>query len=263
MASRTPWTAPPRTVRPWTAGRALLQHHRRHLLDRPERLWERLRGLVDQNTEGSGWTLAFVVSNDGTATWTWDDRALFSSDTTLVGSLSDRSSDLKSPAHHDLPFTDLLFVHAPSGTTAEYESVGDGTQDFGTFIDDFDTPNCDFDMDGDGYPLTGGTLTLGGNLCDTDLYFNLGDHEATLAYCQDLGATWNHATFGPAWSHGNNDGCPFDDPSSGALGPGNECPSCTAGTASNELSGLGFAQTLGLNTGTSGTGANHMAVYVR
>ena len=84
-----------------------------------------------------------------------------------------------------------------------------------------------------------------------------------MASCQSFAATWNHATFGPAWSMGNNNGCPFDDPSVGALGPGFECPSCTAGSSETEMPYLGFASTLGLNTGSSGSGANSMRVYVR
>ena len=217
----------------------------------------------DLNTEGGGWTLAWVVSDDGTATWTWDDRELMSTDSSTFGSVSDRSSDMKSMAAHEVVFEDMLFVHNPSGVTAEYDAVGDGTMDLGSHIDSLAAPNCDYAMAGNGHALTGGTLTLGGNMCDTDLYFNLGDHESSLSYCLDLSSAWNHATFGPAWSHGNNNGCPFDDPSSHALGPANECGSCGSGTDTSESRGLGFASTLGLNTGSAGSGANHMWVYVR
>ncbi len=217
----------------------------------------------DQSTEGGGWTLAYVVSNDGQDSWTWQDRDLLGADPTLFGSLSARDQDLKSPAHHDLLFFDLLFVHSPSGVTAEYEGVGDGTQDLGSYIDAIPAPLCDASMAGNGAPLTGGSLTLGGNMCDTDLYFNLGDHESGLAYCLDLSVSYNHATYGPVWSLGNNNGCPFDDPSGSALGPQNPCASCTAGTELDEGAGLGFAGTLGLNTGTAGSGQNRMSVYIR
>ncbi|HCH62475.1 MAG TPA: hypothetical protein DFR83_06715, partial [Deltaproteobacteria bacterium] len=217
----------------------------------------------DLNTEGGGWTLAWVVSDDGNDTWTWDDRLVMSVDTYTFGSVSDRTSDYKSMAAHELPFDDLLFVHAPSGVTAEYEGVGDGTMDFGSHIDSLAAPNCDFAMAGNGHPLTGGTLTLGGNMCDTDLYFNLGDHESDLAYCNSLSGTWNHATYGPAWSHGNNNGCPFDDPSSHALGPANPCPSCGSAVSTVESTGMGFASTQGFNTGSTGSATNYMWVYVR
>ena len=65
------------------------------------------------------------------------------------------------------------------------------------------------------------------------------------------------------WSHGFNNGCPFDDPSSGGLGPQNQCGACSSTTPATENTRLGFAQTLGLNTGTSGTGQNTMRIYVR
>lgn len=217
----------------------------------------------DLNTEGGGWTLAWVVSDDGTNTWTWDDRLLMSVDTNTFGSLSDRTADFKSMAAHEVQFEDLLFVHAPSNVTAEYAGVGDGTMDLGSHIDSIGELNCDYAMAGNGHPLTGGTLTLGGNMCDTDLYFNLGDHEIDLAYCLDYSGSWNHATYGPVWSHGNNNGCPFDDPSSHALGPASPCPSCTPGANSTEGTGMGFASTQGFNSGATGSRANYMQVYVR
>jgi hypothetical protein len=217
----------------------------------------------DQTTEGGGWTLAWVVSDDGQNTWTWTDRLLMSTDTSAIGSVADRTTDFKSMAAHEVLFEDLLFVHAPSGVTAEYDAVGDGTMDFGSHIDSLATLSCDFSMAGNGHPLTGGTLTLGGNLCDTDLYFNLGDHESDLAYCLNLSASYNHATYGPAWSHGNNNGCPFDDPSTHALGPANPCASCGSTTDTTESRGLGFASTLGLNTGSAGSATNRMSVFVR
>lgn len=217
----------------------------------------------DLTTEGGGWTLAMVMADDGQATWTWDDRLVMSSDTTLVGSVGNLTQDMKSQAHHDILFEDILFVHSPSGTTAEYAAVGDGTQDLGSFIDAVPSPNCDLAMAGNGYPLTGGTFVLGGNLCDTDLYFSVGDHESGVATCANLSATYNHASYGPVWSMGNNNGCPFDDPSGGGIGPQNECGLCSSGTSAAESVSLGFAATLGLNTGKRGSGQNTMRVYVR
>ena len=118
-------------------------------------------------------------------------------------------------------------------------------------------------MAGNSHELTGGTLALGGNLCDTDLYFNLGDHESGEYYCLDLNSSWNHATYGPVWSMGNNDGCPFDDPSGGAFGPTNPCPSCAAGTELVEAGVRGYGSTLGLNLGAAEAAENYLQMYVR
>ena len=115
----------------------------------------------DQTAEGGGWTLAAVVSDDGTNTWTWNDRTLWSTDSTLVGSLLDLTSDFKSEALHDLPFTDLLFVHLPSGITAEYEGVDSGIQDFASYMAGINAPACNSSMGGNGHALTGGSLVLG------------------------------------------------------------------------------------------------------
>ena len=193
-----------------------------------------------------------MVSDDGTNTWTWDDRLLMSVDTNTFCSLSDRTADFKSMAAHEVQFEDLLFVHAPSNVTAEYAGVGDGTMDLGSHIDSIGELNCDYAMAGNGHPLTGGTLTLGGNMCDTDLYFNLGDHEIDLAYCLDYSGSWNHATYGPVWSHGNNNGCPFDDPSAHAL-PCQSLPIVHPGANSTEGSGMGFVSTQGFNSGATGS----------
>lgn len=217
----------------------------------------------DQTTEGGGWTLAVVVSDDSTSTWTWNDRTLWTTDSTLVGSLSDLTSDFKSEALHDLPFTDLLFVHLPSGITAEYEGVDSGIQDFASYMASISGPVCNSSLAGNGHVQTGGSLGLGGNLCDTDLYFHLGDHESTVSYCQDVTASYNHASYGPMWSVGNNDGCPFDDPAFAALGPLSQCGNCTTGSDSTEQGYLGYAATLGLNSGTQGTGVNRMQIFVR
>ncbi len=217
----------------------------------------------DLTLEDGGWTLALTTSDDAVATWTWTQRLLMSSDTTLVGDVSLSNEDFKSQAHHDIYFFDLLFVHQPSGITAEYEVVSDGSVALADFIGAIDSPNCDLAMAGNSHELSGGSLTLGGNMCDTDLYFNLGDHESGEAYCLDLNSTWNHATYGPVWSMGNNNGCPFDDPSGGGFGPTNPCPSCDAGTEDTENTNRGYAGTLGLNTGIAEEAENYMQMYVR
>src|SRR5690606_22548658 len=101
------------------------------------------------------------------------------------------------------------------------------------------------------------------SLCDTDLYFNLGDHESGEAICRDPRAGFNHSTVGPVWSAGFNSGCPFDDPSATALGPQEQCASCEPGSSATEQLAVGFGGPLGLNTGARGTGANHMQMLVR
>ena len=216
----------------------------------------------DMDRQGGGWTLLMVSSDDGQHTWTMDARTRMTTDTAPIGALDEIHRDFKSPAYHALRFRDLLFVHAPSGITAEYAGVDDGTRDLGSFIAGIPFPVCDEALGGNGHPLTGGTLTQG-TLCDTDLYFNVGDHESTEATCNNLAAANNHAAFGPVWSRANNNGCPFDDPDRVALGPQNQCGQCAAGTSASERFALGFGSALGLNTGARNTGANHMQILAR
>jgi hypothetical protein len=115
--------------------------------------------------------------------------------------------------------------------------------------------------------MTAGTLMagdglMGAVLCDTDLYMNLGDHDGTIDDC--LGSlNYATATFGLAWNVGGNNGCNFDDPPVASLGPTSQCGFCAPGTDQLEEAGYGFGAVLGLNTGTIGTGENHIAVFIR
>jgi hypothetical protein len=211
----------------------------------------------DMEREGGGWTLVMVSSDDGQNTWTMDARTRMTTDTAPIGTLDAIQRDFKSPAYHALRFRDLLFVHAPSGVTAEYEGVDSGTRDLGSFLASIAYPVCDLTLAGNGHALTGGTLTQGG-LCDTDLYFNLGDHESGEATCRVPGSASTNTAFGPSWSWNNNNGCPFDDPSLAALGPEDRAES-----AATEQFAVGFGGPLGLNIGARGTGANHMQMLVR
>lgn len=103
--------------------------------------------------------------------------------------------------------------------------------------------------------MEAGNLTRTGDLSDTRLYFNVVD-------CDGNG---DHS-YGPTWAAKNNDSCYFDDPGLYALG-------ANAGRASIEMNynhsstfgvtGLGFGFATRINTGTAGTGANHMKIYVR
>ncbi|MCG8423519.1 MAG: calcium-binding protein [Proteobacteria bacterium] len=217
----------------------------------------------DMGREGGGWTLVLVSSDDGQATWTMDNRTLMTTDTRPIGSLDAHNRDFKSPAYHALLFRDVLFVHQPSGLTAEYEGVGDGTQSFDRFLGAIPYPVCDLSQADDGHPQTGGTLVLTEPLCDTDLYFNLGDHESAAVDCNDLSAAYNNATFGPTWSRGNNYGCPFDDPSSSGLGPNNQCGQCPTGTSAQEANTRGFGTILGLDTGMPGMAENLVQLFIR
>lgn len=211
----------------------------------------------DMAREGGGWTLVMVSSDDGQNTWTMDTRTRMTTDTAPIGSLDGIERDFKSPAYHALRFRDLLFVHAPSGITAEYEGMDDGTRDLGSFIAGIAYPVCSLALAGNGHALTGGTL-MQGSLCDTDLYFNLGDHESGEATCRVPGSASTNTAFGPGWSWNNNNGCPFDDPSFAALGPEDRAES-----AATEQFAVGFGGPLGLNVGARGTGANHMQMLVR
>ena len=215
---------------------------------------------------GGGWTLVFVASDDDVDTWTWNNRAKMASDPEPVGTLASRNLDFMSRAYRDLPFTDLLFIHQPSNVWANYDNVGDGSKSIATFIADIgNDPVCDYNMAGAGFPLAmGSTLTGSGELCmDTDLYFNLGDHESSLTECQDFGSNGNAAAFGPVWNADNGSGCPFDDPAEFGLGPHGPCGVCPDEFAATEFDYLGYASALNLNTGTKKVGQNYIQMYVR
>lgn len=217
----------------------------------------------DMTHDGGGWTLLLVSSDDGQDTWTYENRELLTTNEQLVGALSQREQDFKSPAYHTLPFRDALFVHTPSGVWASYADVGSGTNDFGAFVATKAERICDFSLPGDGVPLSAGSLAAGPRLCDTNLYFNRGDHEGDLATCEDEMHPQNNATFGPVWNSANNGGCPFDDPAGASLGPRFPCPECGDTAATSEAPGRGYGGLLELNTGVEGTGENSIALYVR
>lgn len=222
----------------------------------------------DMTLGDGGWTLVLVSSDDDTDTWTWAQRAFMATDPTILGDLDALNLDFKSRAYNELVFQDLLFVHAPSGVWAEYDLVGEGDLDLGQFIGAISEPVCDLDLADASYEMSGGTLMVGQNmqgyvLCDTDLYFNLGDHENGPVVCQNTGAVSANATYGPVWNSGNDTGCPFDDPGLIALGPQAQCGACGPETIQTEYSYVGFGNQLDLNTGQAGAGENYMRVYIR
>jgi cysteine-rich repeat protein len=213
--------------------------------------------------DGGGWTLVFVSSDDDVDTWTWNNRAKMAAEMDVVGDLANLNLDFMSPAYHTIPATDLLFIHQPSDVWAHYANVGDGTMTLGQIVLAAGSPVCNYMLQGQGFELAGGTLTQSGLLCDTDLYFNLGDHEMDLNSCMDFGSGSNTASFGPVWSANKGAGCPFDDPAEFGLGPHGPCGACPMNFPSTEFTYLGFANALNLNAGTPGAGENYMQIYVR
>ena len=204
----------------------------------------------EMTLDGGGWTLVAVSSDDGKHTWTWNNRSFWTTNTAVFGDASALHRDFKCRALHDLKFSDLLFVHAPSNTWAAYGKVGDGKTSLAQHITAVGGPKCH--APGSGHPVTAGTLKAGVNLCEDRLYFNAHDHDGKPTSCGDNDATW-----GPSWSGSANNGCPFDDPGdTGSLGP-------IVGSPGSERAAVGWGGALGLNKGAAGTGANHMKVYIR
>jgi len=213
----------------------------------------------DMTTDGGGWTLILTSADDAVDTFTWDNRLLMSSDTTLIGDPSSPTVDFKGEALHDLPFTALMFKHSGAvGTTAVYGVDSDGDS-FGTFLGNQPYPRCP-EVGSSGYPRIAGNLDpLAGNLCDDHLYFNLGDYDSQhQGKCLSVGGYYWNAGYGPGWNATDNDGCDFDDPAYAGLGPLYPCSNCVAATATTEHDGRGFGRAQGLNIAGS-----YMQMYVR
>lgn len=213
--------------------------------------------------DGGGWTLVFVASDDDVDTWTWNNRGRLAGDAEAIGTLASTNLDFMSPAYYQMPFSDLLFIHQPSNVWAHYANVGDGTTTMSQHVAALASPICDYNLSNQGHALAGGTLTASGELCDTDLYFNLGDHEISLTECMNFASGSNTATFGPVWSADNGAGCPFDDPAEYGIGPHGPCGACPAEFPSTEFDYLGYANALNLNSGMKKMGQNYMQMYVR
>ena len=224
---------------------------------------EEMEVFCHMSKDGGGWTLVFVSSDDDVDTWTWNNRAKLAAEADTVGDLENLNHDFMSPAYHQIGATDLLFIHQPSDVWAHYANVGDGSMTLGQIVLAAGSPVCNYMLGGNGFELAGGTLTQSGMLCDTDLYFNLGDHEMDLNSCMDFGSGSNTASFGPVWSADKGAGCPFDDPAEFGLGPHGPCGACPPDFPSTEFPFLGFANALSLNAGDPGSAENYMQIYVR
>jgi hypothetical protein len=232
--------------------------------DGAEGVVEEMEVFCHMSKDGGGWTLVFVSSDDEIDTWTWNNRAKMAAEADVVGSLDELNRDFMSPAYHAIPARDLLFIHQPSDVWAHYADVGPGTLTLGEIVLMAGSPVCNYMLAGNSFELAGGsTLTASGMLCDTDLYFNLGDHEMDLNACADFGSGSNTAAFGPVWNANKGAGCPFDDPAEFGLGPHGPCGACPPNFVSTEFNYLGFANALLLNTGTPGMAQNYMQIYVR
>lgn len=189
----------------------------------------------DQTHDGGGWTLAMVSSDDGVDSWTWVERSRLTNPALSVGAFSNLTGDYKSFAMHDLPFKDLLFVHAPSGVWAAYHNVGDGSSSLAAFLAARDM-RC-YAKNETGFPLSNGTLgsqDLSGLCNDASLYIHAQDYDGN-----EVCATSTGAGFGPMWNGnraeagvGRKQACPLDDTGySASLGP------CNPGGSSGNQAG--------------------------
>lgn len=210
-----------------------------------------LEVYCDMDRDDGGWTLVIVSADDGTTLWTWNNRKLFSTNSTNFGSPANRSQDFKSRAYHDIEFRDALFVHNPSDKWLSYADVGDGSQSFAELTDQtgetcYADPGRTENVE-PGFPKSSGNVSATDDLCSTDLYLNPRDQDGSDSCGDD-----DHA-FGPAWS-ANQDGagCPFDDPGeSTSLGPNFE-------KQSTEEDNRGFATPIGVDSN-----GDALLMYVR
>ena len=202
------------------------------------------------------WMLVVASSDDGTDTWTWNNRNYWTTDTTTFGSIGALNRDYKADAYHNYPFRDALFVHYPSGVWAAYDDVGDGATSFADVVTALGGMVCY--EGGDGYPMTAGTLS-GGRMCDTQLYLNALDRDG--GSCPS-NSTHTH---GPAWNILNNESCPFDDPAHASFGGYDFVDHHHLEVAPGDETriGRGYGGILGLNTGAVGAAENYIHLLVR
>ncbi len=190
-----------------------------------------VQAWCDMTHADGGWTLVESSSDDGVATFTWDNTAL----TDDVGT-ADGTGDYRGEGLAGLGFVDLLAVHAPSGVWASYSPGTGGT--LAEFLAGQPTDPVTAS------PMVDGTLAVAGTLCSTDLGYNVVD------------ASGGGDSYGPTWSVDPGTGCGTAPGANGGIGP-DEADSLAESPA------RGFGAALGLNTGTPGAGENRIAIYVR
>ena len=155
---------------------------------------------------------------------------------------------------HEILFEDLLFVHQPSGIWAAYNGVGDGSEAFADFIGALGESVC---YDGsDGWDMSAGTLTVTGDLCSTQVFFNAMDNDGASCSSHD-------DSHGPAWSAANNAGCPLDDVGHYGFGNNSLYPTYESDASGGTNFGAGFGGPLGENTGTTAAAENYIQLWVR
>jgi hypothetical protein len=216
--------------------------------------------VMDPKFSGGGWTLVAVSSDDGVDTWTWDNRNFFDTNNgSSLGNLAALDKDFKSTAYHLLSANAVLFIHSTPKNLqnpiwAAYE-LDNGGVDLGSFLATFDeTINY---KGKSGISLSGGTLTLTGTMCSTDLFIN------PCGLDGGSNCTNDDNTHGPAWSsNGDGTGCPLNDPATdGGLGPKNTSPKNEYGD--DKSPSVGFGKPLGLNSGNKGSSSDYMWILVR
>ncbi len=204
----------------------------------------------EMSEDGGGWTNVAVSAEDGQENWTWNQRDLWTTDTTTFGPLVDfQVRDHKNLGMHSIVFEDIFFRHS-STVWVSYHDVGDGTRTLDDFIASTPEPNCDPNS---GYPKTAGTLLDIGDICSTDLYFNIGDRDGTNIGCTSSNRIRANVTYGPAWSIDNGDGCEFDDSAFASMGPDKANPN-------DERNSRGYGYIQSLNVLPSG---NFLGMFLR
>ncbi|MEC7751743.1 MAG: DUF4215 domain-containing protein [Myxococcota bacterium] len=206
----------------------------------------------DLTMDGGGWTLVAVVSDDDQNNWTWQHRAYWTVDESVIGRVEQLNRDFKSPAYHQVPMQDILVKHEPSGIWSSYSRVGDGGEDLGSFIDGFRGLQCHDQADG--IASQAGMLAQADGICNTKLYFNCGAEQAPVCG----GDNEANSTYGLCFSVRVGGRCDFSQAWRGGFGPNS-----SSNTQQLESNQLGFGQALGLNTGRAGQAQNYIHILVR